>query len=42
MDSHERKNYDRYVVYKLNDKKDKYDKIHDITISEKEKRWEIS
>jgi len=36
-------NYDRYVVYKLNDKKDKYDKIHDITISEKEKkRWKIS
>ena len=32
------KNYDRYVVYKLNDKKDKYDKIHDITISEKEKK----
>ncbi len=31
-------NYDRYVVYKLNDKKDKYDKIHDITISEKEKK----
>ena len=32
------KNYDRYVVYKLNDKKDKYDKIHDITISDKEKK----
>ena len=32
------KNYDRYVVYKLNDKKDKYNKIHDITISEKEKK----
>ena len=32
------KNYDRYVVYKLNDKKNKYDKIHDITISEKEKK----
>lgn len=32
------KNYDRYIVYKLNDKKDKYDKIHDITISEKEKK----
>ena len=32
------KNYDRYVVYKLNDKKDKYYKIHDITISEKEKK----
>ena len=32
------KNHDRYVVYKLNDKKDKYDKIHDITISEKEKK----
>ena len=31
-------NYDRYVVYKLNDKKDKYYKIHDITISEKEKK----
>ena len=31
-------NYDRYVVYKLNDKKDKYDKIHDMTISEKEKK----
>ena len=31
-------NYDRYVVYKLNDKKDKYDKIHDITISEKEEK----
>ena len=26
-------NYDRYVVYKLNDKKDKYYKIHEITIS---------
>ena len=34
------KNYDRYVVYKLNDKKNKYDKIHDITISEKEKKME--
>ena len=32
------KDFDRYVVYKLNDKKDKYDKIHDITISEKEKK----
>ena len=32
------KNYDRYVVYKLNDRKDRYDKIHDITISEKEKK----
>ena len=31
-------NYDRYVVYKLNDRKDRYDKIHDITISEKEKK----
>ena len=32
------KNYDRYVVYKLNDNKDTYGKIHDITISDKEKK----
>ena len=32
------KDTDRYVVYKLNDKKDKYDKIHDINLSDKEKK----
>lgn len=31
------KDTDRYVVYKLNDKKDKYDKIHDVNLSDKEK-----
>ena len=34
----EEKDTDRYVVYKLNDKKDKYDKIHDINLSDKEKK----
>ena len=34
----EEKDTDRYVVYKLNDKKDKYDKIHDINLSYKEKK----
>ena len=29
------KDTDRYVVYKLNDKKDKYDKIHDVNLSDK-------
>lgn len=33
----EEKDTDRYVVYKLNDKKDKYDKIHDVNLSDKEK-----
>ena len=32
------KDTDRYVVYKLNDKKDKYDKIHDVNLSDKEKK----
>lgn len=32
------KDTDRYVVYKLNDKKDKYDKIYDINLSDKEKK----
>ena len=32
------KDTDRYVVYKLNDKKNKYDKIHDINLSDKEKK----
>lgn len=32
------KDTDRYVVYKLNDKKDKYDKIHDVKLSDKEKK----
>lgn len=32
------KDTDSYVVYKLNDKKDKYDKIHDINLSDKEKK----
>ena len=31
------KDTDGYVVYKLNDKKDKYDKIHDVNLSDKEK-----
>lgn len=34
----EEKDTDRYVVYKLNDKKDKYDKIHDVNLSDKEKK----
>ena len=34
----EEKYTDRYVVYKLNDKKDKYDKIHDVNLSDKEKK----
>lgn len=34
----EEKDSDRYVVYKLNDKKDKYDKIHDVNLSDKEKK----
>lgn len=34
----EEKDTDRYVVYKLNDKKDKYDKIYDINLSDKEKK----
>ena len=34
------KDTDRYVVYKLNDKKDKYDKIHDVNLSDKEKKDE--
>ena len=34
----EEKDTDRYIVYKLNDKKDKYDKIHDINLSDKEKK----
>ena len=32
------KDTDRYVVYKLNDKKDKYYKIHDVNLSDKEKK----
>lgn len=32
------KDTDRYVVYKLNDKKDKYDMIHDVNLSDKEKK----
>ena len=32
------KDTNRYVVYKLNDKKDKYDKIHDVNLSDKEKK----
>ena len=32
------KDTDRYIVYKLNDKKDKYDKIHDVNLSDKEKK----
>ena len=32
------KDTDRYVVYKLNDKKDKYDKIHDVNLSDREKK----
>lgn len=32
------KDTDKYVVYKLNDKKDKYDKIHDVNLSDKEKK----
>ncbi len=32
------KDTDRYVVYKLNDKKDKYNKIYDINLSDKEKK----
>ena len=34
----EEKDTDRYVVYKLNEKKDKYDKIHDVNLSDKEKK----
>ena len=34
----EEKYTDRYVVYKLNDKNDKYDKIHDVNLSDKEKK----
>ena len=34
----EEKDIDRYVVYKLNEKKDKYDKIHDVNLSDKEKK----
>ena len=34
----EEKDTDKYVVYKLNDKKDKYDKIHDVNLSDKEKK----
>ena len=34
----EEKDTDRYVVYKLNDKKDKYDKIYDVNLSDKEKK----
>ena len=34
----EEKDTDRYIVYKLNDKKDKYDKIHDVNLSDKEKK----
>ena len=34
----QKKDTDRYVVYKLNDKKDKYDKIHDVNLSDKEKK----
>ena len=34
----EEKDTDRYVVYKLNEKKDKYDKIHDVNLSNKEKK----
>lgn len=34
----EEKDTDRYVVYKLNKKKDKYDKIHDVNLSDKEKK----
>ena len=34
----EEKDTDRYVVYKLNEKKDKYDKIYDVNLSDKEKK----